>query len=79
MALTIGADTIISTMTCAMARRCDGQCGSGRVGCWHLSGHPDRPLRRDDAIAAMLLAELEAAGEPECYEASLYCSILGLL
>ncbi|HUL28565.1 MAG TPA: hypothetical protein VLW44_22625 [Streptosporangiaceae bacterium] len=77
MALTIGADTIISTMTCAMARRCDGRCGSGRPGRWHLSGHPDRPLPR--AIAAMLLAELEAAGEPECYEASLYCSILGLL
>ncbi|MGO9504430.1 MAG: hypothetical protein ACLPUO_23310 [Streptosporangiaceae bacterium] len=79
MALTIGAEVIVSDRTCAVARRCDGQCGCGRPGYFHLSGHHDRLLPRGDAITALLLAELEASGESDSCEAGFYRDILGLV
>jgi len=78
MALTTGRDVMLSDRCCSTARRCINGCSPGRGGSYHVSGH-DRILSRASAAVALLLAELEANGEPDCYEAGLYRDILGLV
>ncbi len=68
MALMINDATgvMTSNAACAVARRCSGRCDRRRLAsAWHVTGHSSRLLTRNDAMAALLLAELEVAGDAD--------------
>jgi hypothetical protein len=71
---------MVSSAACVIAFRCGGRCQRGRLGsAWHVSGHGGRVLTRNDAMTAMLLAELDATGAAEGPLAALYRQELGLV